>query len=75
MSYGDTDHLLEEGEIPETPMVFHLYHEFPSIYDINIPDPNPDSQDFYGAEGMIIDSTFTKNHALTLSTLCTPPPI
>src|SRR5712671_7002770 len=28
-----------------------------------------------GMEGMIIDSTFAKNHSLTLRTLCTPLPV
>ena len=43
----DNDQPLEEGEIPETPpTVSRLYHEAASIYDIDIPDPDPDSQDF-----------------------------
>src|SRR5712672_2239532 len=42
----ENDQSLEEGEILETPTVSHLYHEPASIYDINIPDPDPDSQDF-----------------------------
>jgi hypothetical protein len=43
----DNDQPLEEGEIPETsPTVSRLYHEAPLIYDINIPNPDPDSQDF-----------------------------
>src|SRR5712675_493410 len=42
----ENDQSLEEGEILETPMVSRLYHKPASIYDVDIPDPNPDSQDF-----------------------------
>jgi hypothetical protein len=46
-SNPDNDQPLEEGEIPEpSPTVSRLYHEAASIYDIDIPDPDPDSQDF-----------------------------
>src|SRR6267154_1933836 len=43
----NNDQFLEEGEIPDTPTVSRLYHEPASIYDLDIPDPDPDSQDFY----------------------------
>src|SRR5712672_335943 len=42
----ENDQSLEEGEILETPTVSRLYHEPASIYDVDIPDPDPDSQDF-----------------------------
>jgi len=42
----NNDQFLEEGEIPDTPTVSRLYHEPASIYDLDIPDPDPDSQDF-----------------------------
>jgi len=42
----NNDQFLEEGEIPDTPTVSRLYHKPASIYDLDIPDPDPNSQDF-----------------------------
>src|SRR5712672_1718236 len=42
----ENDQSLEEGEILKTPTVSRLYHEPASIYDVDIPNPDPDSQDF-----------------------------
>src|SRR5712671_2871653 len=42
----ENDQSLEEGEILEPPTVSRLYHEPASIYNVDIPDPDPDSQDF-----------------------------
>src|SRR5712672_3586653 len=42
----ENDQSLEEGEILEPPTDSRLYHEPASNYDVDIPDPDPDSQDF-----------------------------